>query len=175
MRLIPPALLSLAALGACETVPGETPAGAAAPAAIALDETTGAGVYFPPPTSTERADIRFAAMAGVGPQQRQGFVDQVNLAASNPARPVPIVAQSVGADRQTLVLMHLGAEGPTTPYMARAILARLTSILRFAPAVTEMGLSSEFDVYNMAAVLGFQRIIVTDGRSFAHDVSLKPE
>jgi hypothetical protein len=35
-----------------------------------------------------------------------------------------------------------------------------------------MGLSREFDIYNMAAVLGFRRIIVTDGRDFSHQADL---
>ena len=135
-------------------------------------EATGAGVFFPPPVSFDTHQVRFGTMAGVGPTERQLFIDRINLTATASGQSVPIAAQSVGDDRKTLVFMLLGSDGPTTPYMARAILARLTSITRFAPEIAEMGLSSEFDIYNMAAVLGFQQIVVTDGRAFAHQAHL---
>lgn len=167
-------IAALGALGACETVSGAELADTPALPASAIDEATGVGRYYPPASSVETPNILFERMEGVGPQQRQSFADQINLAASAPGRTVPIVVQAVGADKQTLVFLYIGAEGPMTPYLARGILARLTSITRAAPAIAEMGLSSEFDVYNMAAVLGFSRVIVTDGRDFAHQANLRP-
>lgn len=53
------------------------------------------------------------------------------------------------------------------------MLARMTSVTRFLPEISEMGLSAEFDIYNMAAVLGFNRIVVTDGRKFSHKAELE--
>lgn len=163
---------SMVALGAC-AMPMAMPGDPSARTAAAIDEATGAGRYYPPASSVETPNILFDRMAGVGPQQRQFFVDQVNLAVSAPGRTFPIVAQAVGANRETLVFLYIGAEGPMTPYLARGLLARLTSITRSAPAITEMGLSSEFDVYNMTAVLGFGRIVVTDGREFSHEARLR--
>ncbi|GGD11309.1 hypothetical protein [Aquisalinus flavus] len=160
-------VVSLSALGGCETMPTAWKAETAA-----IDETTGEGVYYPKVSSVETPDIRFGRMAGFGPQERQFFVDQVNLAASTPGRTFPIVAQAVGENNETLVFTYLG-DGSMTPYLSRGILARLTSITRAAPAIAEMGLSSEFDVYNMAAVLGFARVTVTDGRHFAHQADLR--
>jgi hypothetical protein len=111
---------------------------------------------------------------GAGPQQRQVFVDQINLATTSGERPIPIVAQAVGEERKTLLLMNVEAEEFLTPYIARAMLARMTSLVRFLPAISEMGLSAEFDIYNMGAVLGFDRIVITDGRSFSHEAVLTP-
>lgn len=165
-------IASLSALCACQTL--STAKQVDAPAlTAAVDEATGAGRYYPPASSVEAPNILFEAMAGVGPKQRQFFADQINLAVSAPGRTVPIVAQAVGANNESLVFLYLGAEAPMTPYLARGLFARLTSITRAAPAITEMGLSSEFDVYNMAAVLGFGRIIVTDGRAFSHEANLQ--
>ena len=137
-----------------------------------VDEITGAGIYYPPATSFEIPQIRFERMAGVGEQQRQVFVDQINLAASTPGRTVPIVAQAVGHDRGSLVFMYVQNETGITSYLARGLLARLTSITRSAPLIMDMDLSTEFDIYNAAAVLGFERIVVTDGRHFSHEVKL---
>ena len=165
-------IAALGALGACATPISAGP-GSPALTAADIDETTGAGRYYPPASSLETADVLFRQMPGIGPRQRQAFVDQVNLAASTPGGPVPIVAQAVGADRETLVLLYAGGEGPMTPYLARGVLARLTSIARSAPVIMEMGLSSEFDAYNMASVLGFGRLVVTDGRAFTHQADLR--
>lgn len=172
MRLTPIALLTISALCVSAAAPAE-----AQPRTAALrSDAVGAGVFYPKPKSFETADIRFAAMEGVGPRQRLVFADQINLAASTPGRTIPIVAQAVGEDRATLVFMYLDSEEPgMTPYLARGVLARLTSITRVAPAITEMGLSSEFDIYNMAAVLGFERLVVTDGRAFSHEARLPPK
>lgn len=163
-------IAALGTLGACETMPT---AGQADTPVLTIDDTTGEGKYYPPISSVETPNVRFGQMAGVGPQERQFFTDQINLAASTPGRSVPIVAQAVGENNNTLVFIYLDAEGSMTPYLARGILARLTSVTRFAPAISEMGISSEFDIYNMASVLGFARIIVTDGRDFAHEARLR--
>lgn len=168
-------IASLCALGACETLSAAGQTATPAPAAAAIDEATGAGTFYPAVSSVERPEIRFARIAGVGPRERQFFTDQVNLAATSPGRTFPIVAQAVGANRETLVLLYFGGEGPMTPYLARGILARLTSITRFNPAIAEMGVSSEFDIYNAAAALGFAQIVVTDGRAFAHQAELRAD
>ncbi|MEO0982833.1 MAG: hypothetical protein AAFX03_09310 [Pseudomonadota bacterium] len=160
-------------LGACETATGS--AQPLAPGPVSPAETgavTGAGIHFPPPTSFEKPDIRFGPLAGAGPSQRQFFVDQVNIAAADSQRTISLVAQAVGDNRETLVFTIVGAEGEPTSYLARALLARMTSVVRFTPAITEMGLSEAFDIYNTAAVLGFQRIVVSDGRVFSHQADL---
>lgn len=161
-------------LGACETATTQsTSPNLKEIAPTTVNEATGSGLFYPAPISFDEPEIRFGLISGVGLTERQFFADQINLAATSPQRTLPIVAQSVGDGRKTLVLLVLGTEGPTTGYMSRALLARLTSVTRFAPAIAEMGLSSEFDIYNMAAVLGFERIVVTDGRTFAHEAKLK--
>lgn len=169
-------IASLCVLGACETMPTAAQSEAASLNGVVVDETTGAGIFFPQATSLETPDIRFPTMDGVGPQVRSLFIDQVNLAGATQNRNGPvIIIQSVGEGGETLVFTHFDARGPMTPYLARGILARLTSIIRFTPAIAEMGLSTEIDIYSMAAALGFKRIIVTDGRNFAHEARLREE
>jgi hypothetical protein len=165
------AALSLAAAFAISPLNAEV-AGAQSRNPKGVDVQTGAGIYFPAIASTDNPEIRFSPMANSGPQQRQTFVDQINLAAIGAEQPLPIIFQAVGADRKTLVVTNIETDEPMTAYIARAMLARITSVTRFLPAIQEMGLSSEFDIYNMGAVLGFERIVVTDGRRFAHEAQL---
>lgn len=166
-------LAATATIAACETSPAAIASAAdISPVASDLQSGTGVGVFFPSITSSDKPQIRFSTMPGVGPDQRQFFADQINLVASGAERAIPIVVQAVGDDRKTLVFMPIGGQATATPYIARGILARMTSVSRFLPAISEMGLSQEFDIYNMGAVLGFERIVVTDGRDFSHQAIL---
>ncbi|MEO0551460.1 MAG: hypothetical protein AAFZ91_16200 [Pseudomonadota bacterium] len=167
------ALAALGVLAACETTQAIAETGATTmPEAVVVNTETGEGLYYPMITGSEAVDIRFAPMPGVGPTERQFLVDQLNFNAMNTERDIPIVLQTAGTDSRTLVIMNIEPETFLTPYVARALLARMTSISRFMPAIAEMGLSSEIDFYNMCAMAGFERLIVTDGRGFSHEFSL---
>jgi hypothetical protein len=163
----------LGVLSACAAGPfaGTTNASATG-APPSVDKQAGASVFFPPPTSTEMRKPRFELNVDPDPARRQFFADQMNLATSTPSRPLPIIVQAVGPDQRTLVFTMLEANSEPTPYLARAFLARITSLVRVAPALAEMGISQDFDVYDMAGVLGFTSIVVTDAKKFAHEVRL---
>jgi hypothetical protein len=160
----------LGSLSACATGPNAIALGQQP---LAVNQEAGAGVYFPTPTSAETREPEFRSGIDPGPERRQFFTDQVNLAAATSARQAPIVVQAVGEERRTLVFTVLETTSEPTPYLARALLARATSIIRFAPAIAEMGISQDFDVYNMASLLGFTSIVVTDGRDFAHEIRIQ--
>lgn len=166
-------LLATGLIAACETVPvGSETDIVTADAILEADSDTGEGVYYPKVTISEQPEIRFGPILGAGPQERQFFVDQINRAATTSERDIALVVQAVGSGNQTLLFMPLGRDGTPTPYIAKAMLARMTSVLRFAPAITEMGISQEMDIYNMAAILGFERVVVTDGRAFSYQANV---
>lgn len=172
-KMIAMSLLSTGLVSACETSPVASDANfVSADALIEADAATGEGLYYPKVTVSEQPEIRFGPILGAGPQERQFFVDQINRASTTSERDIAIVVQAVGTENKTLLLMPLGREGRPTAYIAKAMLARITSVLRFAPAITEMGISQEVDVYNMAAIMGFERIVVTDGRAFAYQANV---
>jgi len=168
-------LLATGLIAACETLPvaNETDI-VTADVIVEADSDTGEGIYYPKVTISEQPEIRFSPILGAGPQERQFFVDQINRAATTSERDIALVVQAVGSENQTLLFMPLGREASPTIYIAKAMLARMTSVLRFAPAITEMGISQEMDVYNMAAILGFKRIVLTDGRAFSYQANVVP-
>ena len=154
---------------ACQSAPVEP----AKSAAHVADTGTGAGQFFPPVTTMVARPVRFGAMNGASPEQRQYFTDRVNMETSGRGLTAPIAVQSTGDDQDVLVVMVSGFNEPLTPYISRGLLARMTSIIRFAPTITEMGLSQELDVYDVAAVLGFTQIVVTDGREVSYGTKLE--
>jgi len=148
------------------------PAAAQTAMAATANAQTGAGIYFPAVTSRETVSVRFGSGENEDAQPRQLFVDQINLVTTSAERTIPIIAQAVGQDRKTLVIMNIEPHEFLTPYVARAMLARMSSLARFLPEVSKNGLSADFDIYNLASVIGFERIVATDGRKFAHEVTL---
>lgn len=163
------AAITLALLGACQTAP--SPTGFAD--SYQVDPNTGEGRFFPPVADTEIHATSYGVMVDAGPLQRQFFTDRINMETSSRGQMAPIVVQSTGEKREVLVLMVPGGEQGLTPYIARALLARTTSIIRFAPLVSEMGMSDQLDVYDVAAVLGFKQVVVTDGRDVAYVTKLE--
>ncbi len=162
------AVAALSVFGALSIAPGDA---ASADRVAAADTKAGPNSYYPPIVSVDTPEIRFSPKGEVEAQKRLFFVDQVNLAAAGNS--FPIVAQAVGDRNATLVIMNIDSPEAMTPYIARAMLARMTSVTRFLPEISDLGLSAEFDIYNMAAVLGFNRIVVTDGRNFSHKAELE--
>lgn len=164
------AAATLSLVGACQSAPID-------PTMIASrtgDAETGEGRFYPPVTSIEVHPVRFGTMANAVPMQRQYFTDRVNMETSGRGLTAPIVVQSVGEEQDILVLMVSGFQEPLSPYISRGLLARMTSVVRFAPPLSEMGLSQDLDVYDVAAALGFKQIVVTDGRDITFATKLEP-
>ena len=153
------AVAALSLVSACQAAPLKP-----ATDASGFDAETGEGQFYPPVTATEIWPVRFGMMSGASPMQRQYFTDRVNMGTSGQGLTAPIIVQSTGDDQDVLVVMVSGFHEPLTPYISRGLLARMTSLIRFAPTLSELGLSEELDVYDVAAALGFKKIVVTDGR-----------
>ena len=165
-------LAIVAALGlvsACQSAPAESTSSALR----TIDAGTGEGQSYPPVTSVEVQPVRFGMMTNADPVQRQYFTDRVNMETSGRGLTAPIVVQSTGYEQDVLVLMVSGFQEPLTPYIARGLLARMTSVIRFAPTLAELSLSQDLDIYDVAAALGFKQIVVTDGRDVSFATKLE--
>lgn len=156
-------------LAACQV-----PEGQSRPAVTTVADTTGAGYFFPQPTSSEIKETTPLFVDGVGSGQRQFLVDQINLLASAQSAELSFVLQATGDDNDTLVFTLFGTRGELSEYRARALMARTTSTVRSAPMVVQLGLEEQVDFFDVAAAMGFQRIIVSDGLRTAHAFVLEP-
>ena len=161
--------IALGLASACQSAPIEPTMNASHP----VDADTGEGRFYPTVTAMDIQPVRFGMMANAGPVQRQYFTDRVNMETSGRGLTAPIVVQSTGDEQDVLVVMVSGLDDPLTAYIARGLLARMTSVIRFAPTLAELGLSQELDVYDVAAALGFKQIVVTDGRNATFATTLE--
>jgi hypothetical protein len=55
----------------------------------------------------------------------------------------------------------------------RAVLATMTAVARTMPIFVDNGVEDHFTFFDLAKILGFEQITVTDGDSFAHQVFLE--
>ncbi|HCH57125.1 MAG TPA: hypothetical protein DEV64_08545 [Rhodospirillaceae bacterium] len=60
-----------------------------------------------------------------------------------------------------------------TPFRARAVLATLTLRVRAWSLFAELSVHNLFTFYDLAKLLGFKQITLSDGRNWSHRIKLK--
>jgi|TARA_B100000315_G_C14568927_1_gene584449 hypothetical protein len=132
-----------------------------------------AGYYYPPITSSETYEARAVVMADADRSQRIRFV--VNLTEQLLSRPYPpeyaIFAKGDEAQKMIIVAQRPGAMD--TIYRARALLATLTAVARSSRLFQEFGVQEYFTFFDLARLFGFDRITVSNGIDFSHQIHLK--
>jgi hypothetical protein len=82
-----------------------------------------------------------------------------------------IFAKGGEADKMIIVSLQRGYLD--TIYQGRALLAQLTAIARASPLFQQIGVQDYFTFFDLAGLLGFRRITISDGDSYAHQITLK--
>ena len=143
----------------------------ATPAAAAADRH--AGYYYPTPATTEVYQARALTLADAKREVRLGFV--IGMTQQMLGRPYPpqfaIFAKGDGA--QKLIIIGWRDGYLNTRFRARALFAMLTSAARSTQFLTELGVAEYFTFFDLAKLLGFTQITISDGNSFAHQVIIK--
>ncbi len=143
------------------------------PAAAQDDDGRHAGYYYPPPQSEETYVARGRPLPQASRQTRIGFV--VGYTTSQLERPYPpqYLLYAKGAEAQKLIIAALDDARMNSLYRARAVLAMMTAVARTMPIFVDKGVEDSFTFFDLARLLGFEQITVTDGRDFAHQVFLE--
>ncbi|MFQ5984692.1 MAG: molybdopterin-guanine dinucleotide biosynthesis protein A, partial [Alphaproteobacteria bacterium] len=126
------------------------------------------GYYYPPPATTEVYTARAGTLPDSDRPRRVGFVTGLTnrLLAAPHAPQFAIFAK--GEEAEKLIIVGLRDGGFNTIYRARALFAMLTAIARFTPVFQETGAVHVLTFFDLAKMLGFKQITVTDGAAFAH-------
>ncbi len=131
-----------------------------------------AGYYYPSPT-TEIYVSRAQTLAGAAREGRIAFV--IALTGEQLSRGYPpqyaIFAKGDAADKMIIVALNDGAIASL--YQARALLAQLTAVARASQFLRRLAVEDVFTFFDMAKLLGFTRITISDGKSYAHQVALR--
>ena len=131
------------------------------------------GYYYPEPQSQEVYTARSQTLDESDRSLRIAFVTGITnqILAKQYAPTAAIFAK--GEYGQKLIITALEDGRIDTIYRARAIFANLTAVARVMPIFRELGVQDWFTFFDLAKMLGFTQITITNGREFAHQVFLE--
>jgi len=171
MRLLLAAVIvPLAAAGTARAADTAAPtADASALEAGTPDVSAHEGYYYPAVTSTETYKSRARVLDDNDRRRRLEFVTL--MTASQLAAPYLLFAK--GDDAEKLIIVGMQDGWLDTPYRMRALLAMFTQVARQTPLFRDYAVDDLFTFYDLARLIGFAQITVTDGRQFAHRIVLE--
>jgi len=131
------------------------------------------GYYYPEPGSQEVYTARAQTLPEANRRLRIGFVTGASQAMAARAYAPRFTLFAKGEQAHKLVIVAL-ADGPIdTLYRARAVLADLTAMSRVLPIFKEFGVQDWFTFLDLAKMMGFKQITISDGRAFAHQIIIQ--
>jgi hypothetical protein len=138
--------------------------------ATASAEDRHAGYYYPEAGTEETYKARARTLPQSDRDRRLGFVvGFMGELASDPA-PQRFAVFAKGTEAEKLIIVALDDQIFGTLFRARAVLAILTSRARASPLFAELGVQSLFTFYDLAKLIGFEQITISDGRTWSHRV-----
>jgi hypothetical protein len=142
-------------------------------AATAWASDRHAGYYYPTPATTEIYNARSLTLPDASREARLGFVIGMTQKMLGQAYPPQFAIFAKGDQGEKLIIIGLRDGYLNTLYRARAILAMLTSVARSTQFLTELGVAEFFTFLDLAKLMGFSQITISDGDSFAHQIIIK--
>ena len=138
-------------------------------AAAAADDRH-AGYYYPEPTTREVYGARIETLPEADRRMRIGFVTGIANHIANQPYPPQAAMFAKGNEAEKLIIVALVDGRIDTIYRARAVLANMTAAARMLPAFQNVGVQTNLTFFDLAKMLGFKKITITNGRDFAYQV-----
>ncbi|MEO1721718.1 MAG: hypothetical protein AAFR84_04875 [Pseudomonadota bacterium] len=139
-----------------------------APPPAAADQE---GYYYPEVASEET----FSRQIAPAPQQpsrnvRVAFITQITKAQLDAPETPRFAIFAKGAEAEHMIIVALDDEVFSTLFRARAVLAQLTSNARGTDFFRNAGIETTATWFDLAKLLGFEDLVISDGSSWAHRV-----
>ncbi len=131
------------------------------------------GYYYPETKSEETYVARAVTLPQASRQSRIGFVTGMTAQQLRAPYPPQFAIFAKGDDAQKLIIVGLNESAVGTVYRARALLAQLTAQVRTTQFFQEMGVTDFFTFFDLAKMMGFEQITVSDGDTFSHQVLIR--
>ncbi len=132
-----------------------------------------AGYYYPPISSNETYQARASVMPSASRDLRIGFIVAQTAGQGKREYPPRYAIFAKGEEAQKMIIVGLDEHSFATLYRARAVLAQLTSSARASPLFRNLAVEDRFTFFDLARMLGFEQITVSDGKTYAHRVELQ--
>ena len=147
----------------------DEPAGAVSNGAESRHE----GYYYPKITSREVYKARTKVLAKMNRHERLLFVSATTQQQGSASYAPRYVVFAKGDEAEKLIIVGLDETTLGTIYRARALLAALSALARISPLLRDADLEDTLTFYDLAKLLGFTQITISDGRSRSHRVVLQ--
>lgn len=132
------------------------------------------GYYYPPlQNPPEIYKARATTLPEANRKRRLAFVTALtNQMMQNPYPP-PFAMFAKGDDAEKLIIVSLYDNAYNTIYRGRGLLAMLTSAARLTPIFRKYQVEDIFTFFDLLKLQGFERVTVSDGKEFSHQVRFK--
>ncbi len=145
-----------------------------ATAANAQDKTDRhEGYYYPVSVSQETYVARAVTLPQATRESRIGFVTGMTAQQLRAPFPPQFAIFAKGDEAQKLIIVALNDTAIGTVFRARALLAQMTAQVRTTQFFQELGVADFFTFFDMAKMMGFEQITVSDGDTFSHQVLIR--
>jgi hypothetical protein len=132
-----------------------------------------AGYYYPPAETSEVYQARSETLPDSDRTRRIGFVVQLTKQMLSHPYPPEYAVFAKGDEAQKMLIVALRDDVLDTLYRARALLALLTAVGRATPLFAQLGGEETFTFFDLLKILGFTQLTISDGESFAHQVTIE--
>ncbi|NQV60152.1 MAG: molybdopterin-guanine dinucleotide biosynthesis protein A [Alphaproteobacteria bacterium] len=132
-----------------------------------------AGYYYPPISSEETYRARAAVMGDTSRRMRIGFVVAQTLAQQQQKYAPRFAIFAKGDEAEKMIILGLDEDSFATLYRARAMLAQMTASARASALFRNLAVDDLFTFFDLAKMLGFTQITVSDGKTYAHRIELR--
>ena len=132
-----------------------------------------AGFYYPEPTSAEVYQARSFTVPESNRKVRVAFVTGITNEQNKAPYPPQAAIFAKGSEAEKLIIVALEDGRIDTIYRARAIFAQMTAVARLLPVFSELGVEDYYTFFDLAKMMGFSQITISNGRDFAHQIFIK--
>jgi len=132
-----------------------------------------AGYYYPEPESTEVYKARARAIPDASRKSRVAFVTGITNEQNKAPYPPQAAIFAKGSEAEKLIIIALEDGRIDTIYRARAIFAQMTAVARLLPIFAQLGVEDYFTFFDLAKMMGFEQITISNGREFAHQIIIE--
>ncbi|MFC3229388.1 molybdopterin-guanine dinucleotide biosynthesis protein A [Marinibaculum pumilum] len=128
--------------------------------------------YYPSPVTSETYVSRAQIMPEAERATRLGFVTGLTQQLLSRPYPPGYVIFAKGNEAEKMIIVAVGDNGFRTLYQARALLAELTAVARSTSLLQELAVEDIFTFFDLARLLGFEQITISNGVDFSHQIEL---
>jgi len=131
------------------------------------------GYYYPPITSEEVFDRTIGTAPPAAGAVRTAFLTEINKGQRASRNKPRIAIFGKGGETQHMIIVALDDDIFSTLFRARAVMAQMSSQARTTPFFQKNRLQFAATWFDLAKLLGFKDIVLTDGKSWAHKVIIQ--